>query len=217
TGSAMDRLLLTMGAGAGEVPGVPVLQMLKPAAALLPPEDGDPALGVEIDLGGIGKGFALDRVVEILADWDVTSALLNAGASTVLALDAPAGENGWRVGVGGPWGAAAGFDTVELHRMSLSGSGIEIKGEHVVDPRTGNPPQWHQAAWALCRLTEPSDMPATCLLTARSDALATAFLVMSTAEVESYCAEHTEVAALVVPRQEGAGGAHVFGCWPGVT
>lgn len=49
--------------------------------------------GREIDLGGIGKGFALDRMAEICKDWEITSGLLSAGASTQLAF----GEKAWGI------------------------------------------------------------------------------------------------------------------------
>jgi FAD:protein FMN transferase len=191
-----------MGSGTGEVSesGVPMQGLLEPAVGVCCSEEGDGGT-VELDLGAIGKGFALDRVVEVLNDWEVSSALLNAGTSTVLALDAPPGQLGWTVGVGGPWGAAAGFDTVTLRSMALSGSGLEVKGEHVIDPHTGKPPEWHQAAWAMCASA------------GRSDALSTAFLVMQTEEVERYCADHSDVAAIVVRRDAHGGTFHRFGSW----
>ena len=55
------------------------------------------AEGVQLDLGGIGKGFALDRMAALLREWDMESALLQASASTVLALGAPRGEPGWPI------------------------------------------------------------------------------------------------------------------------
>jgi thiamine biosynthesis lipoprotein len=67
----------------------------------------------------------------------------------------------------------------------LSGSGTEVKGEHVVDPRTGRPASGHAAAWA----SHPS--------AAVSDALSTAFMVMTTAEVAGFCGRHPAVWALV--------------------
>jgi len=201
-GSAMKRLLLTNLGNAADDLALEDGELLEPAAGVVPCEKGDVLAGVEVDLGAIGKGYALDRVVDILGDWDIESALLNAGDSTLLALGAAPGEQGWRVGVGGPWGAAAGFDTVMLCGMALSGSGKEIKGEHVIDPRTGKEPQWHHAAWAMC----PS--------AARADALSTAFLVMSTVEVEGYCSEHPEVSAMVVTHKNH-GGVTIFGPWPG--
>jgi thiamine biosynthesis lipoprotein len=157
---------------------------------------------VDIDLGAIGKGFALDRITTLLEeDWGIGSALIHSGTSTVLALDPPPGENGWLVGVGGPWGKLAGIETYQLRRRAMSGSGIEVKGEHVLDPRSSAPPRTHQAAWALCDSA------------ALSDALSTAFMVMSTEEVERYCQAHPQVAALVVPRDLVHERPWLFGAW----
>jgi thiamine biosynthesis lipoprotein len=68
----------------------------------------------------------------------------------------------------------------------VSGSGTEVKGEHIIDPRTGRPARAHLAAWAA----HPS--------AAVSDALSTAFLVMGTEEAERYCRSHPEVWGLVI-------------------
>ena len=61
--------------------------------------------GVELDPGGIGKGFAVDRVVRILRDDGVQAAMLSAGSSTIYALGAPPGQSGWRVEIPDPAGA----------------------------------------------------------------------------------------------------------------
>ena len=153
-----------------------------------PKEGGSTPL--DLDLGGIGKGYALDRAVEVLADWSVEDALVHGGTSTAVALgDAPGADGprtGWPVGVGAGWPcpeAPAGF---RLRGRALSGSGTEVKGRHVLDPRTGLPAGGHLAAWA----SHPS--------AAVADALSTAFMVMATGEVEAYCRRHPEVWALVV-------------------
>lgn len=165
---------------------------------------------VTVDLGGIGKGYALDRVEDILADWDIDNELAHGGTSTALAIGAerPGGEGdggrGWRVGVGGRWSELSGRDALILRDAALSGSGTEVKGEHIVDPRSGRPDRRHDAAWALC----PS--------AAISDALSTAFLLMPEAAVRAYCEAHPEVAAFLAPR--GAAGLVSIGssCYSGL-
>ena len=147
------------------------------------------APAVELDLGAVGKGYALDAALARLRDWDVENVLLHAGTSTALAAGpgpAKGGRgDGWPVGAGSTAGATSGPGRVILRNRALSGSGTEVKGAHIIDPRTGRPAGGHAAAWAA----HPS--------AAASDALSTAFMVMSTAEVAAFCGRHPEVWALV--------------------
>lgn len=82
--------------------------------------------GREIDLGGIGKGFALDRAKRLIQDWDIESGILSAGASTHLAFGPPA----WKLGLSGK------SETLEitLRNQALSASGISIQEAHIVAP-----------------------------------------------------------------------------------
>lgn len=101
--------------------------------------------GMALDLGGIGKGFALDRLAETLARAGARDALLSFGESSVLALGAPDGADRWRLLVRGPDGGYAGV--IELRDQALSVSGSFGASErigrrrfgHVIDPRSGRP------------------------------------------------------------------------------
>ena len=120
---------------------------------------------LEFDLGAIGKGFALDRMAEVLREWDCPVFLLVAGGSSILAGAAPAGMPGWSCGLG---------DDHSLQRYwlangSLSGSGLAVKGQHIFDPRTGTAAQRKSRAWALADRA------------AESDALSTACMVLNEA------------------------------------
>ncbi len=146
---------------------------------------------LDLDLGAIGKGYAVDSALEVLKDWGIDNVLVHAGTSTALAIGpgpAPGPRSeGWRVGVASAWKCPGSPRTIRLRDLALSGSGKEVKGEHIFDPRTGLPARGHRAAWAA----HPS---ATV-----SDAASTAFLVMSTAEAEAFAAAHPDVWGVVIP------------------
>jgi len=103
--------------------------------------------GVELDLGGIGKGHALDRVVSLLRARGVASALVNLGGSSVYGLGAPPEEESWEVAIQDPTVPVETALTVRLRDRALSVSGgygrsFEQDGvtyAHVLDPRTGRP------------------------------------------------------------------------------
>jgi thiamine biosynthesis lipoprotein len=145
--------------------------------------------GLSIDLGGIGKGYALDAAARAIREWGVTSALLGAGGSTLLATDPPPGREGWDVAVGG----GAGRERLQLGNQALSCSGTAVKGGHIVDPATGAPASRHVRAWARA----PS--------AAVSDALSTAFFVLSADAIRAVLAGLPGVAAWVEEQAEGGG------------
>lgn len=84
------------------------------------------APGREIDLGGIGKGFALDQIKERLLEWGAEGGLLTAGASSLLAF----GKQGWPVDLAGSQESRR----VQLLEGSISASGTGIQGSHIVHP-----------------------------------------------------------------------------------
>ncbi len=119
--------------------------------------DGHVALepGMSVNFGGVGKGFALDRMRERLAALGVTRALLDFGGSSWLALGAPTDAKAWRVLLRDGRGGFAGV--VELRDASVSfsesfGESSEIEGRrfgHVIDPRSGFPVEQPVAGVAL--------------------------------------------------------------------
>jgi thiamine biosynthesis lipoprotein len=123
---------------------------------------------LEFDLGAIGKGFALDRMAELLRSWDCCSFLLIAGGSSILAGDAPKETCGWSCGLGDDHASQRFF----LSHASLSGSGLAVKGNHILDPRTGRLALRQTRAWALADTA------------AESDTLSTACMVLSEPELE---------------------------------
>ena len=150
--------------------------------------------GVTIDLGGIAKGYAVDRAAQLLRESGVTSALIHGGWSTVYALGhTPDGEP-WRVGIRHPHDAERRLCAVELTDTALSTSGsyeksFEVEGvvySHIMDPRTGWPAQGMLSA----SIVTPSALDA--------DALSTAFFVMGVERTRACCGRHPGTGAIVV-------------------
>jgi thiamine biosynthesis lipoprotein len=85
------------------------------------------APGRQVDLGGIGKGFALDRIRELLLEFEVEGGMLEAGASTLCAF----GPEAWPTELSG---AAGDRLVLELLDATLSASGTTLQGCHIVHP-----------------------------------------------------------------------------------
>jgi thiamine biosynthesis lipoprotein len=112
--------------------------------------------GRELDLGGIGKGFALDRLKERLQDWGIQSALLSAGASTFLAF----GEKAWPVELTGDHQQ----HTIELKNTALSASGTGIQGNHIVSPDGIQPNHPFKRLWTTLETAAMADAWSTALM-----------------------------------------------------
>lgn len=140
--------------------------------------DGRVALrsGTSLDLGGLAKGYALDRALSLLEAPRVASALLNFGQSSSWAVGAPPGAAGWRLLVRAPGGGFAGVITLRDQALSVSGSlgqWSEIGGRrfgHVLDPRSG---------WPLTRRRQALVVAPSASL---AEALSTALLVLGEQE-----------------------------------
>jgi thiamine biosynthesis lipoprotein len=122
--------------------------------------------GVELDPGGIGKGYAVDRMVDILKENGIASALVSAGGSSIYALGAPDhGEQGWEVKIRDPKNARKTVEDVYLKNQSMSTSGsyekfFEADGRvysHIMDPRTGFPAQGMLSASVITPRTLDSE------------------------------------------------------------
>ena len=123
--------------------------------------------GREIDLGGIGKGFALDQIKCLMEDWGIESALLSAGASTQLAF----GTKPWPIELSGDQSQ----HTIELSNQALSASGIGIQGSHIVSPLNRDEPSYHfKRAWIL----QPS--------AAMADAWTTALMLIDSEQLQAF-------------------------------
>jgi len=105
--------------------------------------------GVELDPGGIGKGYAVDRMIEVLKQYGIRTALVSASGSSIYGLGAPPGEKGWKVQIRDPKDQSKSVAEVYLKDASMSTSGnyekfFRAEGKiysHIMDPRTGWPAQ----------------------------------------------------------------------------
>jgi thiamine biosynthesis lipoprotein len=88
--------------------------------------------GVSLDLGGIAKGHAVDRATAILSEHGVACALVHGGTSSISAIGAPDGEQGWGIAI-----APSHTHSVFLCDRTLSVSSGALR-PHIVDPASGS-------------------------------------------------------------------------------
>jgi thiamine biosynthesis lipoprotein len=182
--------------------------------------------GVQLDLGGIGKGYAVDKIAELLQEWDIKIALIHGGQSSVRALDAPPGRNGWPITLSIPGASYKTLARASIKHQSLSGSGLQ-KGSHIIDPQTRNPVGNKRAVW-IClpglEGTASSGQESAAdkaeqlyLPAALAETLSTAFIVMPLERIRAYCERHPEVGALLAQPDEAGEGDKLqllhFGSW----
>lgn len=148
---------------------------------------------VQLDLGGIGKGYALDRIRELLHGHEAEHFLIHGGQSSVVASGLRGGTQRWEVGISHPLSPGVRLAQVALNDQSIgtSGSGRQsfvVAGQrygHIIDPRTGWPADHMLAATVIA----DSAMMA--------DALATAIFVAGFDHAQSICDQFSLGAILV--------------------
>ncbi len=122
--------------------------------------------GVELDPGGIGKGYAVDRMVEVLERSGVEIALVSASGSSIYGKGAPPTDpEGWRITIRAPDSPDTSAAEVFLKDMSLSTSGSSEKFfwaggrtyAHIIDPRTGYPAQGTSSVSVMASRTIDSE------------------------------------------------------------
>jgi thiamine biosynthesis lipoprotein len=153
--------------------------------------------GIVINLGSIGKGYAIDRAVDTLRDhWWPTSGLVHGGRSSVFALGSPPGQLGgrWQVAIRNPFDPEVPLGIVYLRNRGMGTSGtsfqrFEAGGRvygHIIDPRTGVPAEG------------PASVTVLAPTAAEADALSTAFYLLGIEAAATYVAEHPEIGAIIV-------------------
>jgi thiamine biosynthesis lipoprotein len=159
------------------------------------------AAGVELDLGGIAKGYAVDRAAGILETRHVDAALLSAGGSTIYGLGAPPGLQAWNVSIQDPMDARKTARVVKLKDRALSVAGSSekffeadgIRYSHIMDPRTGRPVQGMLTVAVLSKTG------------IQGDALDDALFVLGTEKSRAYLERLTDVTALFFTPAPGHG------------
>jgi thiamine biosynthesis lipoprotein len=151
---------------------------------------------VELNLGGIGKGYAIDRGLHVIrTEYGIGSALMHGGQSSMKGIGAPHGEpRGWTVAIGDPLRPGRTVARVRLRDRALGTSGADhqffVEGGrrygHVLDPRTGWPARGLFSASAIA----PTAMEA--------DGLSTAFFVMGIEATRRFCETRPGVGAVLV-------------------
>jgi thiamine biosynthesis lipoprotein len=167
--------------------------------------------GMGINLNSMGKGYALDRMADLLHENLVDDFLIHGGKSSVLARGDQPGclTAGWTIGVRHPLRPAERLAEIRLcdQSLSTSGSGTQFfirRGRrygHILDPRTGRPAEGLYSATVIAPTA------------AEAEGLSTAFYVMGPQDVERYCATRPHIAALLIgpARREGDVNLYTFG------
>ncbi len=153
--------------------------------------------GLEVNLGSIGKGYALDRAAALVrSGWPVRDLLLHGGHSSVLAFgEESPGCDAWHIGLTDPERPACRRAVLRLRNRAMATSAATYqhfehggrKLGHILDPRSG----WPAEEMLGATVTAPT--------AAEADALATAFFILGTEKARAYCAKHPEIGAVLIP------------------
>ncbi len=151
--------------------------------------------GVEVHLGAIGKGYAVDRAIEVLRDAGVEAAMVHGGYSSVRAYGAPPDTGGWQINLPHPLYPDRSLAHLLLRNRAISTSSaaeqyFERAGRrygHILDPRTGMPVENE----LLCVSVLADEATVT-------DALSTAFFVLGEEATREYILTHPGVQVVLL-------------------
>jgi FAD:protein FMN transferase len=164
--------------------------------------------GVVINLGSIGKGYAIDRAVGLISDyWWPATALVHGGRSSLYAFGSPPGRFGgrWEIALRNPFDPETPLGILRLRNRGMGTSGtafqkFESGGRvygHILDPRTGEP--------AL----GPASVTVLAPTAAEADALSTAFYLLGSDAAAEFVRNHPDVGAVFVEEGPADGSPRV--------
>ena len=121
--------------------------------------------GMRLDIGGLGKGFAAEKAIEVVKQFGIKSAMMDAGGKIVLT-NPPPGEKGWNITISN---GSDSLKTMQLSNIALATSGptyrfFEYKGvrySHILNPKTGTGLLFHVRTTAICKDGTVADALAT--------------------------------------------------------
>jgi thiamine biosynthesis lipoprotein len=155
--------------------------------------------GVKIDLGGIAKGYGVDRAADVLRSAQVTDALLDLSGN-MFALGNAAAHKGWWVGIRDPSGERSHLARLRLLDEAVATSGdyeqfVDADGKrygHILDPRTG---------WSARGLSSVTVVTSQAMV---ADAWATALFVLGPAAARQVARDREDLAVVLIePRDNG--------------
>lgn len=172
--------------------------------------------GVQINTGGIGKGYALDCAARLLTQHSINDFMMHGGLSSIVARGhrQDTYTDGWRVALKHPWREDETIQTITLRDQALgtSGSGKQFfhfggkRYSHIIDPRSGWPADGMMSATVIC----PSGGVA--------DALATGLFVLGPQAAMEFCQAHPDISAVLVFADPKSGRQRVERCnWKEVS
>jgi thiamine biosynthesis lipoprotein len=156
--------------------------------------------GTRIDLGGVAKGYGVDRVSKIILGSGQSDALINLSGN-MMAMGSAPGKEGWLLGIMDPAQKEVSLGRVRLMNQAIATSGNYIqyidgaegkKYGHILDPRTGWP------------VEEVASATVITYSAVYADAWATAFVVLGLAEAKKIAAAHPELQVILIEQPTDA-------------
>jgi len=170
--------------------------------------------GVGLNLGSVGKGYALDRCAEVLVEGGIDSFLIHGGGSSVVASGSPVtldderteeSRGGWEVGIVHPLRPERRLAKLRLANQALATSGSWAQSfvheghrySHILDPRSGRPAEGILSATVIA--------PTATL----ADALSTALFVLGPDKALEFCRNRPEIGAVLACPVRHSGGVEI--------